>query len=1083
MRPSALFFMYRRRLKAHRAQELFAALGIAIAVAFVFAAVLAEGSISSSAGRVVHTVIGPADLQLRARGGDGFDERTLARVKRLPGVRRAAPLLEETATVTAAGGRHVSVVVAGTDLRLAVLDGLAETLPIGSLSKNGIALSQRSAQALGVGRFASRGAKVSLKLRGQALRLPLSAVLGAEAAGALADAFVAVMPLSHLQRIAGLRGMVTRIFVQSEPGKKAVVRSELQRLSGGRLEVAPADKDIALLRQALGPSDLASGLFASIGAVLGFLLAFNAMLLTISYRRRAIADLRIAGAKRVTVVEMVLFEALCLGIPASLLGLGAGYLLSRGVFHQSTNYLAEAFTLSGGAVVSTRAALLSLLGGILATCLASAVPLLDLRRGRARDAIYEERGDPGNALNRTLRVRLALAALSLVAAASALWLVLPAAAIPATALLALATVLAVPLVFAGVLRAASLIGERFQRLSILPLALASLRATTVRSLALAATGAVALFGSVALGGSRANLLSGINSFAHSYVADADVWVSNPGDNQAVNSFSPGSYAARISRLPAVATVSTFQGGFTQVGNRRVWVIARPPGAERHVLEGQIRGASASGAIARLAQGGWIAVSEQIATEHHLGIGGTLALPTPTGSKPFRIAATTTNLAWPPGVIFMNSADYSRAWATSDPTALGVQLRPGASAPGARAAVEAAVGPAGGLEVSLAGTRAARIDALASEGLGQLREISTMLLLAAIMAMVAALASSVWQRRAGLAGLRLFGATSASLRSILLIEALLMLSAGCLTGALAGVYRPDRDRRLPAPRHRLPAREPHRRRAPARDLRARAGRGPRGRGNTRLACLARSPSARAGERVGHRGCGRPPIGSRGKRPPAGGFEALVALAFANARYWLTVAGQVRRQLRHWERRAQAIEDPELRVLALSKLAAEGFNAEAAAVAATLAPRANRGHAVQAIVALELLFDYLDGLTERPLDDPLGEGERLYAAFMSAIDPSAETPAADPHPPDADGYLQELATTVRLAIAQLPANETIAPVARRCAARSAQAQIRMHATPLLGTTQLKNGQEPKPRAPAFSGASSCSARPPRCSRCTR
>jgi len=787
MRPSALLFMYRRRLRAHLAQELFAALGIAIAVALVFAAILAEGSIVGSAARVVHTVIGPANLQLRARGSGGFPGATSARVKRLPDVRQAAPLLEETATVTATDGRSIAVTVAGTDLRLAVLDGLAETLPLGSLSTNGIALSQASAQALGLGRQAAKSTRVTVKLRGRAHTLPVSAVLGAEAAGALSEARVAVMPLSHLQRLAGLAGRVTRVFVQSTPGRQAQVHAELTRLAGGRLEVAPADADIALLGQALGPSDLASGLFASIGAVLGFLLAFNAMLLTVSDRRRAIADLRIAGARRTTIAEMILFEALCLGIPASLLGLGAGYLLSTSVFHQSTNYLAEAFTLSGGVVVNTQAVLLALLGGVLATCLASAVPLLDLRRGRARDAIYEERGAPGNALNRGLRLRLAGAALCLLAGATALWTLLPAAAIPATALLALATVLAVPLAFAAVLHGAEELGERLQRLSILPLALSSLRATTLRSLALAATGAVALFGSVALGGSRTNLLTGIDSFAHSYVADADIWVSGPGDNQAVNSFAAAGDAARIARVPGVAAVNSFQGGFTQLGHRRVWVIARPPGDARHVLQSQVLGGSASVALARLTQGGWIAVSQQIAAEHHVGLGGTLVLATPSGPRPFRIAATTTNLAWPPGVVFMSAADYSRAWATADPTALGVQLRPGANAPAARAAIAAALGPASGLEASLAATRAARIDALASEGLGQLREISTMLLLAAIVAMVAALASAVWQRRAGLAGLRLFGATSASLQAILLIEATLMLSAGCVTGALAGAY--------------------------------------------------------------------------------------------------------------------------------------------------------------------------------------------------------------------------------------------------------------------------------------------------------
>ncbi len=787
MRPSTLVYMYRRRLRAHGVQELLAAVGIAIAVALVFAAIVAEQSISSSADRVVHTVIGPASLQLQSRGADGFDEALLARVKRLPGVKQAAPLLEQAATIAGPSGRGVRVQLAGADLRLAVLDGLGETLPIGALSTDQIGLSRASARALGIGAAGAGGSAITLKLRGRRYPLTVSSVLGSREAGALSQALVAVMPLRRMQSLSGLPGRVTRIFVQTQPGREAQVRAELQRVAGERVEVAPADRDIALLAQALGPSDLASGLFAAIGALLGFLLAFNAMLLTVSDRRRAIADLRIAGARRVTIVEMVLFEALCLGIVASLVGLLTGYLLSVGVFHQSTGYLAQAFTLSGGTIVRGGAVALALAGGVLATCLASIVPLLDLRRGRARDAIYKESGAPGHSLSRATRIRLAATGLLLVAAASALWMLVPAAAIPATALLALATVLAVPLVFAAVLRVAELASERLQRIAILPLALASLRATTVRSLALAATGAVALFGSVALGGARANLLSGIHSFASSYVADAPIWVSSPGDNQAVDSFPAGRHAAAIARVPGVAAVRSFQGGFLQLGSRRAWVIARPAGAQRHVLESEIRSGRASTAIARLGAGGWIAVSEQIASEHHLPVGGTLVLPTPTGPRSFRIAATTTNLAWPPGVIFMSSADYARDWASGDPSAFGVTLRPGASPQAARGAIEAALGPASGLEVSLASERAAKIDTLAGEGLGQLREISLLLLVAAIAAMVAALASSIWQRRAGLAGLRLFGAKRLSLQGILLFEATLMLGAGCLTGAVAGAY--------------------------------------------------------------------------------------------------------------------------------------------------------------------------------------------------------------------------------------------------------------------------------------------------------
>ena len=196
----------------------------------------------------------------------------------------------------------------------------------------------------------------------------------------------------------------------------------------------------------------------------------------------------------------------------------------------------------------------------------------------------------------------------------------------------------------------------------------------MRSLALAGTGAVALFGSVALGGARGDLLRGIEGFAHSYSADASIWVGKPGDNQATVDFRADGAARRIARLEGVASVRAFQGGFLTLDGRRVWVLARPAGAEREVLHSQISGGNAASALTLLGRSGWIAVSKQIAEEHHLGIGGTLVLPTPSGPAPLRVAATTTNLAWSPGVIFMSTADYSRLWGTSTPTALGGRAR-------------------------------------------------------------------------------------------------------------------------------------------------------------------------------------------------------------------------------------------------------------------------------------------------------------------------------------------------------------------------------------------------------------------------
>ncbi len=610
MRLGALVYLYRRRLRVHGVQELLAGLGIASSVALVFATLVAGGSVAGSSAQLVHEVVGPATLQLRARGADGFDEHMLARVERLSGVKQAAPLLEQTATIEAADGRRLTVSLAGADTALTVLDGLAHTLPRETLSAGAVGLSQASAQALGIPTSASRqsgislardtpgvpaptnapvsagelstsSSSVTLLLRGQAQRLRISEVLGAATIGPLAGADVTVMPLESLQRLAGLPGRVTRVLVLAQPGREAQVRRELTTLAGGRIEVAAANQDVGLLRQALRPSDQASTLFATISVLLGVLFAFGALLLTVPERRRAIADLRLLGTRRSAIVQMLLFQALCLGVAASLVGLLGGYVLAKDVLHQSSGYLNEAFTLGSHTLISSGPALEAAFAGVLATCMASAVPLLDLlvplgvRHSASLDAVYRAEGGSGATLSRSSRRWLATAGALPLAVATYLFASDPGNALLACELLALATVLAVPLTFAAVLRGGRMLAERRRRLTVLPVALASLQGTKLRSLALAGTGALALFGAVALGGARADLLRGVQHFAHSYAAEADIWVGAPGDNQATVDFRASGLATRIERIHGVASVQAFRGGFVQLDTEK----STPSGAQ------------------------------------------------------------------------------------------------------------------------------------------------------------------------------------------------------------------------------------------------------------------------------------------------------------------------------------------------------------------------------------------------------------------------------------------------------------------------------------------------------------------------
>jgi putative ABC transport system permease protein len=792
MRPHTLLYFYGRRLRTHPLQELLAGLGIAIGVALTFAVLVANNSITGSAREITRGLAGAASLQVTARDSAGFDERLADRVRRMPGVVRVSALLEQRGVLVGPNGRRVPAYVAGADPSLAALGGVfARNISVDDLDlRPGVLLPSAMAEALGLPAPTGPGRAlppVSLQVRGRAFPVEVGAVLGREAIGPTADAMAALATRSDLQRFAGLPGRATRVLVQVEPGREAAVRRALTSFVAGRLTVTPTDEDSRLLEQATAPNDRATAFFAIVSALIGLLLAFNAMLLATPERRRTIADLRIQGFLPRQLASVLMFQAAVLGIAASALGLFVGNLLARGLFHETPNYLSAVFPLGVQTVVAPESILLAFFGGVAATCLAAAPPLLDLRRNRPVDAIYREGGEPGQGLGATARWGLVTTALLLIAVTTGLALTTASASIAAVIALAFASLLAIPAACGAGLRAAEWLGSRARGLNLVAVAAFALRTTTLRSLAVAATAAVAVFGSVAIGGARDDLLNGIGRFISDYTRTADLWVANQSDNQGTKAFRAGDLPARIEAVEGVAAVRTFHGGFVDFADRRVWVIARPKSDRPLIPPSQIVAGEVDGASTRLRQGGWVTVADQVARALGVERGDLLTLPTPSGDVRYRIAATTTNLGWPPGAIVMNSVDYRRAWGAPDPTALEVDVRTGADPAAVKDAIHRELGPGTALQVQTAGERAAEGVEITRQGLSRLGQISTLLVIAAALAMAAAMGAAIWQRRAALAALRLQSFRPSQLWLVLLLESGLVLGVGCLVGAVAGVY--------------------------------------------------------------------------------------------------------------------------------------------------------------------------------------------------------------------------------------------------------------------------------------------------------
>jgi putative ABC transport system permease protein len=781
VRVSMLVHLYRVRLRSHAVQELLAGSGIAVGVALVLGVLVANTSLTGSAGELVHQVVGSSRLQLAARSQQGFEQRLAVASGRLPGVKVAAPVLRENITLLGPHGRSAVQLLGITPLALR-LGTLGTQGSSGAGFSGGLLISASVAAATGL----EPGDHVTVLAFGAAHRIRVGGVLGNSRFGALASSPLALSILSAAQQLTGLPRRVTQVYVQPLPGRDRLVASELRGLAGPSLEVGSSDHELRLLEGAAHPNNQSTELFAAISVMVGFLLALNAMLLTVPERRRFVADLRMQGYDWRQILVLLAFQAIVLGLAASAVGVALGDLLSHAFLHRIPAYLITAFPIGSQQILRPGTVAIALACGVLATVLASLSPALDLRPSRPTDAALRDREGGSEVIGPRTTMKATLAGLVSVVLITVLVLLEPSLTIAGGVMLALATLSAIPALFALLTRALRWSGERV-RSSALIIVVSELRATTTRALALAGIAALAVYGSVAIGGARDDLLRGLDANFGEYLQTADVWVTTGGNDLTTNSFAPGGLLPRLRALPQVSSARSYQGGFLDVGDRRMWLIARPPGDYPLIASSQLLHGVQGTAERRLREGGWATVSGGFASEHGLRVDSHFTLPTPTGPLRLGVAAITSNLGWAPGAIILNASDYRSRWATEDPTAFEIRLAAGVTPAAGRAAIVHVLGDRPGLGVQTFAERRHQYMVDSRQGLQALSEIATMLLIAAALAVASALSAAIWQRRARLASLKIQGYATAQLWRALLLESAFVLGVGCAVGAVFGVY--------------------------------------------------------------------------------------------------------------------------------------------------------------------------------------------------------------------------------------------------------------------------------------------------------
>lgn len=766
-----------RRLLGHPLRALLSVGGVALAVALTFAVQIA-GSTTDGAGSALRDafrddvrleVVGRTGRDLPRRAPEIVDRRAL-------GVAGAGAVLDRAVTLHV-GKRVEPVYLIGLSEGVRQLLTPAARRQVRRASRTGgsglylpptIAerLAVRHNDSVDVG-YAGRATELSVA---RAVRLP----------GIADDSPLALAPIQLVEKVARVE-RASRILLAVASDDRSRVERVLERRLGPGVEVRTTDTRAALLAQASALDRRGAALFGAVAILLGCLLAYVALHLSIAERRREIATLRLAGVPDAPLVLALAWEALTVAAIGCVLGLVVGDLVLSELVAREPSFLEQAFLLTERPAVEPSMVAVSVAVGVFAVVAASVVPARMVLAASPIEALDERA--PGRRPTRLASRHAVVAAFAGGVAATV-----------AGALLALNSdrlgIAGIVLFFGGVATVVACatpaaVAALGRVASVLPpaaeLAIAQLRATPQRTAPLVAGIALAVATVLSVNGTAENIEDGASALAAGSFPSGQLWLSadRPHNDLLTVRLAPATLAD-VRGVPGVRSASGFRSTFLDWAGRRTRAFAydRPRQLnERAVLAGDLA------AIERqLASGVGAVLSPELARALDVEIGERFAVPSPTGPRGYRLAGLVTNYGWAPGVLGLSSSEYVSSFGRDTVTAIRVDPEPGASPRAALAALAAREG----LRIETTAGAESRATAAARQGLAQMRRIATIFLIVTVVAVVGLMLTAVVQRMPLLAALGVLGLSPAQLRRSLYAEACVALGLGVAGGICAGL---------------------------------------------------------------------------------------------------------------------------------------------------------------------------------------------------------------------------------------------------------------------------------------------------------
>jgi putative ABC transport system permease protein len=760
-------------------------LGVAVVLAIELAGAAAAGSFHSS----MESLAGDNDLEVVASGG--VPEALVATLATQPYPLRISPRMEDFAVDTrtretlpligldliAEGSRYASLGDAGKE----------DSSNRGTTGASVRDLENPESVWISVSVGKKADAHISLLINDRVLDCVVRGVFP-EASG---NENAVLMDIAGAQRALNRFGRVDRILIKLPANSN--LEEWQKRLSGvlpPGVEVRPQGTGTEENRKMLAAFRWNLRLLSYIALVVGAILIYNTISVSVVRRRSEIGIVRALGADRRDVLAAFLGEAACLGLAGALVGLPLGRIMAGGAVKLMAATVESLYVSSrpGAIALTPYSMALALLIGV-GVAVASALspareamqvsPVDAMARGRRE---YIARAHKG----RDLAIGAVLAGLAALAARMPAFAGKPLFGYLATILLIAAAAYAMPALVNFISRiAAGVLGKLFgveAMLASRSLA-GSLRRTSVLVGALATAVAMMVSVGIMVGSFRQTVVSWMSD-----QLPADLYLRPAGDAAADRHPTISvELTDKIAKLPGVAAVDrlrayeiSYDGMSATLASVDLRVVhayrksdffsGRPTG---EVLE-QLRGKNN------------IIVSEPFTYKHKVKTGDTITLALGEGRTNFQIVDVFYDYASERGYILLDREVLLKYLPDETPTNLAVFVAPDAKAGEVRKEIQ---GVSAGHRILIFSNRDLRAEAVRifDRTFAITYALEAVAVIVAVMGIAGALIALVIDRRRELGLLRFLGASSGQIRKMILVEAGLLGLLANLAGFVLAYF--------------------------------------------------------------------------------------------------------------------------------------------------------------------------------------------------------------------------------------------------------------------------------------------------------